>query len=223
MRKAIIIFTVALLASVAPAFGQQRDSLSVLSYEDIMGKNKIELENEFISTIRKGIHSCYPFNPADYERAGGLFYIKNGSEYYAEHIRNDSYAIKKGKEIVPLLDASYPQESVMTLFTTPAAARNFDIELHHHKYGFAEDIVTINLSDLLASCIEAGCIPFVGIEKCEKDAITASVFLVNEACGYNHIMKVTLRPSLLRTASGCISADLYTYIPTHNISDLFAR
>lgn len=209
--------------SFLPAFGQEKEKISISSYEDVAGKNKIELENEFASTVQEGISAKYPFSEAGYEKAGGRFYMKKGTEYGTAQIRNDSYAVRKGRNMVPLLNSSYPQESVMTLFTTPSAAKNFSITIHHHKYGFVEEVFTVNLADLIASCMEAGCVPFVGIEENTRDSIKASVFLVNTTSGYNHILKVLIPVSLLKGASDYISADLYTYIPTHNISDLYAQ
>lgn len=193
-------------------------------YEEIVGKSKIELEDEFISTVRVGSRIEYPFCPEGYEKAGGYFYVKKGSEYCLKQVRNDSYAIKKEGKLEPLISMSYPLESILTLFTVPSAAQNLEIELHHHKYGFTEDRYVVNLADLLVSCMNAGCVPYVGIEECMADtSFPVSVFLVNETCGYNHILKVNIPVSLFKKTEGCLSADLYTYVPTHNISDLFAK
>lgn len=223
MRKKIILSIVVSLVLSFPASGQKTESSAASSYEEILGKDKIELEDEFIYTIQEGIGLGYPFDFAGYEKAGGNFYLKKGNEYYTAQVRNDSYAEKKRGKLEPLWNVSYPKESIMTLFTTPAAATDFEIEILHHKYGFAEEKFTVNLADLLVSCMEAGCVPYVGIEECTKDSILVSIFLVNDESAYNHILKVGMDYHLLKSSAGCISADLYTYIPSHNISDLYAK
>lgn len=223
MHKTIVLFIAAAHTILLPAFGQKQEAVHVSNYEELLGKNKIELENEFIFTIIEGSGQEYPFNPEGYEKAGGRFYMKKGKGYITAQVRNDSYAEMKRGKLKPLINVFYPEESVMTLFTTPAAATGFDIELDHHKYGFVEEKFTVNLSDLLASCMEADCVPYIGIEECGKESVTASVFLVNTIYRYNHVIKVKVDISMLKNATGCISADLYTYIPSHNISDLYAK
>lgn len=221
MRYRLSILIVALTVFCLSARGQQTGS--TLSYEEVVGKDKVELEDGFLSTVRDGAGKAFPFDCSGYVKAGGRYFVRTGRDYCKPSVRNDSYAVERNGRLQPLSSVSYPEESVMTLLTQPAAAGGYDVEVIHHKYGFREDKFCVNLSDLLASCIEAGCEPFVGIESSDRISVSATLFLVNESQGYNHVLQFIIPVSCLRTSGGQITADLHTYIPTHNISKLFAE
>lgn len=205
------------------ANGQQSLPSGSASYQDFVGKNKIELEDNFIATIVPGSGSGTILNPEGYVKSGGHYYVRKGDEYYIPQVRNDSYAIGKEGKLVPLSSTQYPEESVMTIFTEPSASAGYTVELTMHKYGYVEQSYEVNLADFLISCTNDGCTPYVGINECGKDFIVASVFLVNKEKGYNHIMKAYIGPGLLTHSQGQIKADLHVYVPNQNISDLFAE
>lgn len=222
MRRTLVTL-LALSVLCAAASGQELRIAEPASYEKMVGKDIIQLENEFLSTVCEGSGVECVFDPSEYKKAGGKFYMKAGKAYWMEQIRDDSYAVENGDRLIPLCSASYPEESLRTLLTVPAAAVGFTIHLVHHKYGFVEDTYDVDMGDFLASCMADGCEPFVGVEECTEDMISASLFLVNTEKGYNHVLKVRMSLALLKSRLGCLTADLNTYIPTHNISELYAK
>ena len=223
MRKTVASIYICIFSACFISSGQQVISSKSADNLEAVGKNKIELENDFIATIVPGSGSGVTFDSEGYVNSGGSFYVRKGDEYYIPQVRNDSYAVYKGGKLSPLASSRYPEESVMTIFTEPSASAGYSVELTLHKYGYVEQTFEVNLADFLISCRNDGCIPYVGIDECGKENIVASVFLVNSRKGYNHIMKANVGLDLLKQAKGLIKADLHVYVPTKNISNLFAE
>lgn len=223
MRKTVVSIIICVFSACFSARGQQVFTYESADHTEAIGKNKIELEDSFPTTIVPGSGSGITFDPEGYVNSGGKFYVRKGNEYYIPQVRNDSYAVDKGGKLVPLSSTRYPEESVMTIFTEPSASVGYSVELTLHKYGYVELTFEANLADFLISCRKDGCIPYVGIDECSNENIVASVFLVNEIKGYNHIMKVNVSQDMLRQSKGLIKADLHVYVPTKNISNLFAE
>lgn len=186
-------------------------------------RDKVALEDGFASIIIAGSGKDAGLDLSLYVKDRGRIYRMSGGSYHVDSIRGDSFAVMKGHSLVPLVRPAFPAESVMTIFTNPAASRDIMLTLTHHMFGFRTERHLFNLSDFTASCMAEGCRVYVGVEELGKSSITATVFLVNKDRGYCHVMKTMFPPEILETASGEVTADIHTYIPIDNISELFAK
>lgn len=194
-----------------------------LDYSLISGKSKIELEKELPAALLSFSGYDIPLDSEKYIKEFRNVYKCGGNKYYSEEVLNVSYAVRTENQLTPLIDIRYPRESVMTLLTEPEAGKGFDLEIMFVRYGYKNEVINLPLNSFLSYMITSGCIPYVGIEKIGPTEISASLFLVNERLGYNHVLKVTIFSESLKNKNGIVKSRMNAFIPTWNLSDLYSK
>lgn len=154
------------------------------------------------------------------ELEDGIFLYDRG-RYISDNVRCQTYFRKEGDGLEALVDSSHLTESVKTLLTWPEASDGITMKIIQHKYGFKTETFERPLCVVLASCIAAGCKPYVGIDSANSSSIVASLFMVNIKDDYTHVFKVVVPAEVIRNMRGTISADLNAYSPLTDSDSLF--
>lgn len=194
-----------------------------ISYDLLMGGTRSEIENAFISQLKKSNArrnvkiDIDPISLQPYRETG---YILPGAFYINGDITRNIY-LNSDRENSFIWDPEYPVESISNLFICGAGEGNPDVDLTimKHDYGEQEKIKT-GIENLIALAEIEGCLPFWGLESYEDGKITGSLFLYNPGQGYDHVVKIECVPEEIIRGEGHINARAYLYVPSNNVSNL---
>ena len=206
--------------------GQEFISVSFpASHELISGENKVESERYVEADILSArIDSVVPIDTAalsPFLQDG--YYIKKGSTYLHDLLMSDLYYQCHLDTFSLITDQNHPLESASNLMLSPEIQTDCRLKIKQVMYGYQKKYFEVPLQNWISYCINSGCELFFGVESFEKDIIQASVIAVNEAENYNHVLFVNIPLSVIRGKSGYIEAKLETFIPMHNVTNIFDK
>lgn len=213
------------LASWGHPGGESRQMSFPSDYQFLTGKNKIELENGFLPSLRGSV-TLPPeedLTQLPLRRVGlDMFMCKDGT-YLIPEISNTRYFQGSKDLLSPVSDEAHPIESLYDLLIVPQMAEGWTAQVRVLKYGYATEDAEVPLSQLLGRCLMAGCIPYVGMETYDDQTgeLTATLILHNEALSYDHVAKVSLNRDQFRQSRGKVSMTFSVFLPIHNIKNLF--
>ena len=179
-----------------------------VEYELISGENKIEAEDNLPSDIR----STKVIIPT------GRPVIKK-EHYLSKEFTNRLY-LSKGELV---LSGRHPMESAANMMLSLQTGGDYSINITQMSYGFKKTVFEIPLKQWIAFCLNHGCELYFGIEDLtDKNEVQCVVVAVNEAENYNHVLTAKISSDILEPKKGTIEAQLYPYVPTHNVLNMFA-
>lgn len=206
----------------------QSNVLSVsfpIQYELIWGMNKKEAENQFYDELKSSkfdLKMSSASIPDHLIQINDSCYRSDGDFYGLEQITSYQYFKKKPDGSYALMSDKFnPAESVANLFTAESPGA-IQADITHRLYGGRKDTFSVSLAQLKGFCKSAGSEVYVGIEKQEVNHILGTAMMVNRALGYNHILyfdvdvRVFIYPERFP-----VKIQLYSYVPMHNVSNLF--
>lgn len=195
----------------------------------ISGRHKIELEDGLKSEMNQ-------FVPPSKEEAApkaskmektttkGIWVYKRGF-YMIPQMASARYyrEITDGEETQYelLIDKKFAAETLINLLSSATAGKSYAVEVTQQKYGFKQENYTVNLARMVGFFLSNGCRPYVGIEQSNEGRVVATLLMVNEDWGYNHILQVTLERNQIGLPNSRIKATLNAYTPTHNLETLY--
>lgn len=191
-------------------------------YQLISGCNLIELEKNYLremtrfrsDTCHLSVYEGISFPEAD------SFYIKKGKSFLIEEIRNDLYFRKDKKQEWKLInDPQKPRQSIANLFLAEEGSEDYQLSVTLDMYGYKEAKDTIRLKDWLGLCEQEGCTPYFGMKSKTDSTYTGTVFMVNEACGFVHMLSIAVPVCDVGKREGLIEGRLFVYIPARGFRD----
>ncbi len=199
-----------------------------IQYELFWGMNKKEIENLFYPRLCqfKGQPRQSEQLTAEVAKTfSGISdscLVSEGETYAIESMNSNKYYRKEGQHYVPLHDINHPEMSIRNLFTFDADWQ-IKAAIVQRKYGLKKEEFTVSLSQLLNFGRQNGCEIFVGIESIEKGHAKGMAIMLNRSMGYNHLLYFDTDLRILQYPKHYkINIELYTYVPTHNIADLYS-
>ena len=179
-----------------------------VEYELISGENKIEAEDNLPSDIR----STKVIVPT------GRPVIKK-DHYLSKEFTNRLY-ISKGELV---LSGRHPMESAANMMLSLQTGGDFNISITQLSYGFKKTVFEVPLKQWIAFCQNHGCELYFGVENLtDKNEVECVVVAVNTSENYNHVLTAKISSDVLEPMRGTIEAQLYPYVPTHNVLNMFA-
>lgn len=201
-----------------------------IRYELLWGMNKIEAENGFYETLlqyqapRAGTVAPLPGGERSFLKPdGGGTFVLTGEDYWISSVNsNRYYRLAANGEYLPVYDRRQADESLRNLFQLPELAPNITVTVKQRLYSRRSVTFDISLYRLLSYCRTTGCHTYVGIETCTADSITGIVVLLNPAYGYCHQLYFEADTRMVdKPGRYKMAVELYAYVPTHNIGNLF--
>ena len=192
-------------------------------YELLAGTDKIEAEQMIEMDIKETIvvepptHKDSALVPVDYSIRQGGYYLSpelNGNLYFGKTASGDSTLV---------VSADYPAESCANMMLSEKVSGNFNLSLHQNIYGFNTKEFQVPLRQWVAYCHSVGCQLYFGVQDLKADTLIVSVVAVNTDTNFNHILTARVPLQVIADGEGNIDADLYSYVPTHNVRNLFAK
>ena len=210
-------------------------------HELLVGTNKIESEQLLESDIRstpipEGYRkSELPFKKKDLQPTTppSEFFVFNGNPYLNKLISSDIYLKEQDRELKLVVDVANPAESAVNLLLCRYASGDYTLHIDQTLYGYKRKLFDVPLLQWLTFCQQNGCELYCGIEEIanaksskhanDDMAVIASVFAVNQAEGYTHVLFVEIPFSVIENQQGIIPARMDCFVSTHNVSGLFAK
>ncbi len=148
--------------------------------------------------------------------------MANQDSYLNKQIRSDVILVqKKGKRTL-YSSMVLPIPSVRNLLLTGQFPTIVPLKLTIDCYGNKKQHLDgISLQQFVGLCRMEGCELYVGIKQKTDTAISATLFAVNRAMAYNHVLSVNVPLRMFQEANVPISGTLYTYIPLQNVDERF--
>ena len=189
-------------------------------YQLISGCNLIELEKNYLKNMIRfrSDTCCLSAGEGISFPESGSFYIKKGKSFLIEDIRNDLYFQKNEKQEWKLIsNPQKPYQSIANLFLAKEASEGYQLSVTLDMYGYKEANDTIRLKDWLGLCEQEGCTSYFGMKSKTDSTYTGTVFMVNEACGYIHMLSVIVPADDIGKQKGFVEGRLFVYIPTRSL------
>ena len=181
-----------------------------VEYQLMSGENKIEAENLLMSDIQNT-----PVTSQGYDKSS------SSNDTYINNDFSTRLYFSKGQLISSL---SHPAETAANIMLSPFVEGSYRLQITQRKYGFQKTTFEVPLLQWLAFCKSHGCRLYFGVENITDDGtVTAVVIAVNTAENYNHVLTATLTPDIIGQQGGLIRAQLYPFIPTHSVMNLFSK
>ncbi len=196
-----------------------------MEYELIKGVTKIEAENDFEQRLRSVAVEHRPRLVPDIEvmtpsRIEG-YYILEGGSYIDKRLNADTYYHRSAGSYSLVSDMSHPAETAANMMLSLDAEGDYQLNISQSLYGFKRKLFTVPLRQWVTMCQSQGCSLYFGLESFNEKEVSASVIAVNDNESYNHVMFVRIPLEVIDDKQGTIEARLDTYVPMHNVSDLF--
>lgn len=195
------------------------------NHELISGENKIESENNFPVDVRNTVVRPLPSVDASLLKPTlqNEFYVKKGGNYLNDNIVSDLYYQKEPTGFSLLQNVSHPLESAGNMAMDPMVSSGYNLKVTQVMYGYKKQQYDMPLSKWISYCRSQGCDLYYGIESMTADMVKMTIFAVNAAENYNHLLFVNVPLSVIDSRQGDIQARLETFIPMHNVTNIMAK
>ena len=156
-----------------------------------------------------------------YDAGKGVF-IKYGKTMFIKEMTSNLYFLyREGEGYSILHDRQYPVESISNMIIHPDKnLNNLAINIKHKAYGSEIKEYNVGLFDFLMF-LYRDYNTYVGIEKATKDELSFTVIFQNKYYNCHHLLYVKTSPATIFDSGGHLFGTLYTYIPNHNIKNLY--
>lgn len=197
------------------------------NYELIYGLRKDEIEQKVKTDIRK--------QPKEWKSTLTEFIeeniIETDSSLYKRKIENileipemtDNIFLVKNEdgEISPVFDSRWKHQSAVNLLQ--GVVNNIDgykLYITQDKYD-SKDEFTVDFAQWLNYCKNLPAVIYCGLEEERDDGLKMLLILDVYPLGYRHMLSVILPPDFVEKKTSVLKSKLYSYIPAHNVVDMF--
>ena len=198
------------------------------NYDLILGMDKKEAESWFAELLRD--FNCE--SPAvsqliveteDLAQLNRSVYVKRDKNIFIQYMNSNLYFMRDTVTYAfhLLYDNKLPKETIVNLFNHPdRQSEGLKLHIKQMVYGGESQSIIMKLSDFqcfMGDDYES----FVGVEKCTTDTAEFSVIYKSKFYNCWHLLFVQTSPQILFDKSDALKATLYTFIPNHNIKNLY--
>lgn len=196
-------------------------------YELIAGKDKVEMEDDFQKElflfVPEKFSSEKVFRSVLDTVAGMDCYKRKGEYYLTRGLNGDRYYRETGEGGVALFfDERHPEISLANLFLEGDRMEcEVIMDVEHCRYGKRRDQMVVPVGQWVAFCKHEQCVPYFSVEEKDDEKISGTVLMVNQDLGYNHVLHYECDRRKFIAGDFFLQARLYTYVPMHNVLNLF--
>lgn len=144
-------------------------------------------------------------------------YVLRGNELFTKGMNSNIY-------FQILYDRNFPEESISNLFNYPDQQRAKGLDLQIQQVAYGGDSLTYRIKLFDFQCfIGDDYEVFTGIEKCTDKFTEFSVIYKSKWYNHYHLLYVKTTPKTLFDKTEPLKAVFYTFIPNHNIKNLYTE
>lgn len=149
-------------------------------------------------------------------------WVSGGLCYMIDSLRNDVFLTKSGQAVWD--SKSYPVETMRNILMSavvPVRLNGMTLEITPHTYNRDIPKFRIPMSQFLGYIQNQGFEFYTGDAGRNGDRYQCLLVMYNTIYNYLHMLSVSFTPDQLDAGQTVIKADLSTFIPQHNIKNLF--
>lgn len=197
-------------------------------YQLLCGENKIDvdqrLERDLMLTLVGDTTFVQPDKASLQPTSQQQFFISRGGTYLDNRLSADTYyeRLDNGKFRL-LANASLPAESAANMMLRTATPGSYTLDIEQSLYGYETKRMSVPLKQWIAYCQQSGCQLYFGVEATKTDSVRAMLLAVNNTADYNHLLTFTVPLAVIDNQQGVIEAQLYSFVPMHNVRNLFGK
>lgn len=192
----------------------------------IRGLDKKELDDFIYSELVKNTQikqkQSEVFNYNQVKKTDDLI-VYQGENYLINDFSSDRYFKTVNDSFVLVFNKSHPKESFSNLFLTNISSiQDVNLALKIKNYSNIDMNINTTVNKFLSNFDKEYKL-FFGIEDFANNQLKGSLILYNPQLNYIHLLNLETTNISIFGNPGYVSGILYTYIPTHNINDLFGK
>lgn len=161
--------------------------------------------------------------PNDLVEKDGNIFISQNSYFEQKSLNDASYYYRIGDDYTPIFNADHKDYSAANLFHGLIPTNSYHLYIEQSIYGTKKATYTITLSQWLDYCTWMGLKTYFSVEEERKDGLLAFVLVHSTDFNFNHILSVVIPDNFITNPRAVLKAKLNSYIPTHNIKDLYQQ
>lgn len=163
-----------------------------------------------------------PNPPNDLKEEGGFFVSRN-SHFELESLNDAKYYKQTGNGYTPIFSSAFKEYSAANLFQGLVPSDGYRLYIEQTVYGMKTSNYTITLSQWLDYCAWLGLKVYFAVEEERVDGLLAIVLVHSEDFNFNHMLSVVIPDSFTTNRQVVLKARLTSYIPTHNLKNLYQK
>lgn len=192
----------------------------------MQGANAIELEDIVTRDVPRQssetdlLEALAPWAKGHEVRLGDVR-LKDYGTYLSRLIGSRIKLKLHNSQWLPEISPSSPTSSICTMMLTGCSRQPIPLHLVVDRYGYKQESIDVSLQQLLTFFRAEDSRVYVGFKNRTDTAVEGTLFVLNEAMGFNHVVPFTFPISLLSGGTGRIEAKIYAYIPLQNVTEKF--
>lgn len=194
-------------------------------YQLLIGANAIELEDIFEKEVKRTVSKLGDGIINELENVvvsrAGKFLVALSDKYLSEMIRSDIYMTEKGGKRELLIDAKNPLQSIRNIMLTGYFYKDIPMSMTLNRYGYKSSKSDVTLQQFVTHSLNEGCKLYFGVKERNATCVKGTLFALNKANAYNHMLSVEFPLSILNDGTGSVKGTAYVYIPLQNITEKF--
>lgn len=192
-------------------------------YELLTGCSKLEAEQSVYPSFLN--YLSHPQAPAvsrplvlsSYKQ--GLF-SANEDSYGMPEIQSSAYYQASAQDTALVFSQEYELESACNLFN--AGIDGVEMQVRQKLYGDKTNTFVSSIKVFMDFLRSQGCTVYTTVQEVGKEQIKGAVLAVNPEYGYQHLLLFRFDRRLFAAPrKERVTADMYCYIPIHNVKSLF--
>ena len=193
-------------------------------FDLIFGMSQEKAQKQLKEVICNAPHATTTQNPPDdlVERDKGVFVSQN-SYFELESLNDARYYQHTAGEYAPIFNAGQKNYSAANLFQGLIPADGLRLYIEQSIYGTTNATYTIPLSQWLDYCTSMGLKTYFAVEEEREDGLLAFVLVHSTDFNFNHVLSVLIPDDFTTNPQTVLKAKLNSYIPTHNIKNLYQQ
>lgn len=193
-------------------------------FDLIFGLRQDEAQHRLKDDIINAPHfvTTHPIPVGMKEKEKGI-YVSQQSHFELESLNNAKYYKKNSEGYQPVFEPSYKEYSAANLFQGLIPTDDFQLYINQTVYGMETKSYTITLTQWLDYCTLMGLDIYFAVEEEREDGLLALVLVHSRDFGFNHMLSVVIPDNFVNHPHTILKARFTSYIPTHNLKDLFQK
>jgi hypothetical protein len=178
--------------------------------------NRLPSPESIPNTLFVDRQDLYETDNDVFVKYGKTMFIKNmNSNLYFTHTEGQGYSL--------LYNRMSPLESISNLIIFPDKnTQRLSIHIKHKAYGGEIKEYDTNFFDFL-TFLNHDYNTYIGIEKLTNNVLNFTIIFQNKYFNCYHLLYIETSPNVIFNAEKYLEGTLYTYIPNHNIKDLYKK
>lgn len=192
----------------------------------VRGATMQEIEGDISADLRRTrIEETMPFSPVEsmLQRVGNSpIYLLPGDIYMLPQLTSNRFYVRHDDgSFHTLFSADFPMESMANLCTGIDIPTEIELAITLIRYGHVKEDLRVPLRQWVAYCLQQGCTPYFGVIDHDDNETICEVVMHHEDFNYNHVMKFSFDPTVLKDGKGIVRGRWNSYVQMSNVKSLF--